>query len=492
MYNTILRRFPEDAWNVVLKGKNFYSTVIYVLVSAIQKLSRSVKIQDGLMLYRGLGGVIDLPKTMNKSNEVGSRGFAEWGFMSTTTKRSVALQYSGVKECRPKAMMLSIRTGAIDRAACLHEYSQYPQEQEYLWLPLSYLQPDGEPFEEVTDDGVVSTVPLRVIPNLKTSTLDDAEQKQVQIHVKGFEGLLEQLKVDLNRKVDGAFLCGASKISGMDTIDFSAEKEKLIAGIIKKGYRVLEEHKKISPDTYSCFDEFKRCNEEMLNTHIQGIAMMDLWLRFLTDPTWAEFSRFEFSPIKTSSGPATLTSSQLGSSPGSTLSRTDIRKFSKSLNFILTLSISSHTCTRLVVVLETSNRQKKSPLSVASDLSFDDCIEILHKAGDDINHYDESRGQTPLLIATSNGNLSSVKALLQSQADVNRRNRDGHAPIHIAALRGYEKCIQALVEAKAEAATRHYGTDFAPIHMVSQQGHASCISALAKLGQFGGRFGRLF
>ena len=77
--------------------------------------------------------------------------------------------------------------------------SQYPQEKEYLWLPLSFLQPDGEPYEEVTDEGIVSIIRLRVIPNLKTSTLEQAEEKQKQIHIKGFEGLLGQLTVDLER-----------------------------------------------------------------------------------------------------------------------------------------------------------------------------------------------------------------------------------------------------------------------------------------------------
>ena len=54
----------------------------------------------------------------------GCRGFAEWAFMSTTADKSVAVQYSGVKEGRPKAMVLVITVSAVDRGACISDFSQ--------------------------------------------------------------------------------------------------------------------------------------------------------------------------------------------------------------------------------------------------------------------------------------------------------------------------------------------------------------------------------
>ena len=54
----------------------------------------------------------------------GCRGFAEWAFMSTTADKSVAVQYSGVMEGRPKAMVLVITVSAVDRGACIRDLSQ--------------------------------------------------------------------------------------------------------------------------------------------------------------------------------------------------------------------------------------------------------------------------------------------------------------------------------------------------------------------------------
>ena len=75
--------------------------------------------------------------------------------MSTTAEKEVAIDYS---EVRKKAdgdenaqdwrgtvrgllpMVLVVRVSAVDRGACIRDFSQYMQEVEYLWVPGSYLQ----------------------------------------------------------------------------------------------------------------------------------------------------------------------------------------------------------------------------------------------------------------------------------------------------------------------------------------------------------------
>ena len=124
VYNAVLRRHPVDMYEKFGgEGKGF-STTIFVLVSAVQKLSRSVALPDGLVLYRGLGGTLDLPDSFFQSDGKGRKGYAEWGFMSTTANKEVAVQYSGVKEGRPKAMVLVITVSAVDRGACIRDLSQ--------------------------------------------------------------------------------------------------------------------------------------------------------------------------------------------------------------------------------------------------------------------------------------------------------------------------------------------------------------------------------
>jgi hypothetical protein len=70
-------------------AENLYATTIAVLVSAVQKIARSMKLPEGLRLYRGLGGQTDLPKEFYTSDPQGRKGFVEWGFMSTTSDKQV-------------------------------------------------------------------------------------------------------------------------------------------------------------------------------------------------------------------------------------------------------------------------------------------------------------------------------------------------------------------------------------------------------------------
>jgi hypothetical protein len=104
------------------------TTTIHVLVSAVQKLASVVKLPDGLKLYRGLGGVADLPESFFKSHANGGRGFTEWGFMSTTSEKQVAIYYSfvgsrDIAHVSPP-MVLELTVNAIDRGACIKVYIQ--------------------------------------------------------------------------------------------------------------------------------------------------------------------------------------------------------------------------------------------------------------------------------------------------------------------------------------------------------------------------------
>jgi hypothetical protein len=88
-YNAALRRWPPEDYEKMMKADNLYTTTISVLVSAVQKIARSMKLPEGLRLFRGLGGLMDLPTTFFTSDARGRKGFVEWGFMSTTSKEQV-------------------------------------------------------------------------------------------------------------------------------------------------------------------------------------------------------------------------------------------------------------------------------------------------------------------------------------------------------------------------------------------------------------------
>ncbi len=71
------------------------------------------KFPEGTLVYRGMGGLMALLLTFSQADQHGCKGFTEWGFMSTTTKRDVAIQYSGVKLRRERAAVLKLLVTSI-------------------------------------------------------------------------------------------------------------------------------------------------------------------------------------------------------------------------------------------------------------------------------------------------------------------------------------------------------------------------------------------
>ena len=114
IYNMVLRRWPRDQFEA-LNG-NMFSTTIHCLVSGVTKISRVTRLGEGLLLYRGFGGLA-LPDQFFKAPESGYKGFVEWGFMSTTSKKEVAVMYSGVAKGRALPTLLKFEAAAVDHGA---------------------------------------------------------------------------------------------------------------------------------------------------------------------------------------------------------------------------------------------------------------------------------------------------------------------------------------------------------------------------------------
>ena len=69
-----------------------FATTIHILVSAVIKVAREMRIPQGLVLYRGLGGDMKLPDQFYQPDYRGCRGYMEWGFLSTTTSWNTAVE----------------------------------------------------------------------------------------------------------------------------------------------------------------------------------------------------------------------------------------------------------------------------------------------------------------------------------------------------------------------------------------------------------------
>jgi WD40 repeat protein len=258
IYNTILRRYPAEKFESFEKGDNQFSTTIFVLVSAVQKLSRFTRIPLGTLLYRGLGGKVDLPDIFFQIDDKGCSGYAEWGFLSTTSDRDVALGYSGVKERRLKAMVMVIETSSIDRGADISEFSQYPGEKEFLYLPCSFIQRTrrGNERAQVVYGGLVAFVSVRVNLNIKTQTVEELQAQKKSLHMVSAKSILPEVKFELTESLE--FL----KRHNLETSDFLA----FTAKAIQRCEEMVKIHDQCDPRDFATDEVFRRMVNEVFDT----------------------------------------------------------------------------------------------------------------------------------------------------------------------------------------------------------------------------------
>jgi len=164
--------FPE-AMTEHLQGNKYINT-IYANSSGMRKMSHANCIPRNRRVYRGMGGV-KLPDTFVVAREGGGRGGTEYGFMSTTTSKQVAVQYIGEKNL---PVLFEFDVGDIDRGTSLSLISQFPGEDEILVPPFSYVEVTGDSFVMKTKKGKVTVYPARINCNLKSQTIEEIQSRR--------------------------------------------------------------------------------------------------------------------------------------------------------------------------------------------------------------------------------------------------------------------------------------------------------------------------
>jgi len=101
-------------YNLVLRGgEKKYITTIHAIVSGIIKLASIMKLPFNRKVYRGLSG-FELPEEFWNEDEYGAKGGVEFGIMSTTTNKKIAVQYSSHGRT---PTIFEIEIGQVDRGA---------------------------------------------------------------------------------------------------------------------------------------------------------------------------------------------------------------------------------------------------------------------------------------------------------------------------------------------------------------------------------------
>ena len=106
-------------------------------------------------------------------------------------------------------------------------------------------------------------------------------------------------------------------------------------------------------------------------------------------------------------------------------------------------------------------------------------IERLIQAGGEVNEHDEENGSTPLHAASREGHVEVVDLLIRAGGDVNKQNESGFTPLHYASANG--QVVERLIQAGGEVNTRS-SDGWTPLHSASIGGHVEVITALLAAG----------
>ena len=490
VYNAILRRFPPDVYQTFEQGKNMYPTTIFVLASAVQKLSRCTRIPEGTLLFRGLGGLLDLPDTFHQMDLYGRSGYADWGFMSTTMDLDVALGYSGVRQRRPNAMVMVIEAWSVDRGACISEFSQYPQECEYLWLPCSFVQrmQIGGGRVEVVDGGLVTMFSVRVNLNLKSETVEELQQKKKSAHLTAMRAMVDEVRFELDdwtasgqveARLQRDETCNGIAQSftahgAAQIVERSFTAATLAAQIVEQCEEIVKRHEAAPLEEYVDDGAFRSLVSEMLDAKAWAIEKTQLWMqdqsqyvRFIQKWSlrdchrmWQSFLRRRTAHIQT-----------IRAAAGST----EIAELSCKLLLSRGLVIG------VAEIRGNRNTDGESVLVQAGGDGWEEGnIAAAVSAGADVNDADRN-GCTGVWLAARYGHAQSLAALIAAGGDVSKCSADGCSPILMAARYGHYMCLNHLIAAGGDVKMCMWN-GISPIFLAAQEGHDTCLGQLIAAG----------
>jgi len=475
-----------------------------VLVSAVQKISRCTKIPEGTLLYRGLGGLIDLPDKFHEADAQGRSGYLDWGMMSTSSDRDVALGYSGVKQRRPRAMVMVIEATSVDRGADISEFSQYPGEKEFLWVPCSFVQraQRGGGRVQVVDGGLVTFVPVRVNLNLKTETVEELLEKKKSMHVTGFEFRVNELRQKLQAEAEAG---GAEARLKRDKDRQGRHWQKVhsvggyIDAQVKKVEVVLARHRARAAADYSDDAVYRSLVSESLEAARMAESALLWWLRdekrgihliedfslLLCHRSFESFLRLQHSCAAGDDG---RRAAAVDLCRARNLLRVDANERDDNGDTRLIALAAGGGSMEDVELLVAAGadvaavvRKGRSALYWAAEQGHAEAMEALACAGANCNQAD-TWGQTPMWVACLNGHVKCVDALIRLGADMEKAKTDtGTTPLYIASQNGHSNIVDALLRAGAGVNMAN-NKGFTPLFMASQEGDSNIVDALLRAG----------
>jgi hypothetical protein len=191
----------------------------------------------------------------------------------------VAVKYSGAGEGRPLPVVLEMVVGPVDRGACVKNLSQYPKEVEYLFLPLSFVSPNGSPRHSIFADGV-RVIPVQVDVNLSAPTVEELRGRKRRMHLAAFRFLLGELADELQHVAETkeAKERWASYIRTPSDEEGEEEMEGLIEKIKEEFEAVMNKHCDLDEDKFIDDASFQGLVTEMLDARRWAVSKLRVWI----------------------------------------------------------------------------------------------------------------------------------------------------------------------------------------------------------------------
>jgi hypothetical protein len=360
---------------------------------------------------------------------------------------------------------------SVDRGADISDFSQFPGEQEFLWVPCSFVQrvQFGRGRIEVVDGSLVTFVPVRVNSNLKTETVEQLLEKKKSMHISGFEFRVTELQQRLHddasagnaearlkrdKDRDGAYWPKTYSIDGY------------IRSLVSQVETVLTSHRSRSAaEEYSDDAVYRSLVAESLDSASMARSALSWWLQ--DDTVRIHLVQDHFSLLWCHREYESYL-------------RSRHKNAAEQASCIAALELCKAR-NLLCVGINKRNSSDETPLlsSVGSGGSLDDVL-LLISAKSDLTACN-SLGESALLLAAQGGWADRIDALVHARADCNQADKDGRTPLYVAARNNHPSCVEALIRARADVnRARSNGTT--PLFSASCNGRTACVRALLRAG----------
>ena len=272
-YNRVLR-------GLAAAGDTLFKTTIHLIRSAQFKIAMITPPPPDLTLYRGTGNMA-LDPAFFARDEQGCAGGVELAFMSATPDIEVAMGYAGAEAGKEPTKDLPtlyiIRVGQASIGALIADFSQFTGEAEYVYPPLTLLELDKEP--ELSPDGKVFLIHLKITVNQRSTTVEDAEQARRRFLVNLAHSLQWSLRNWARQHAGLTQRLGPQMVAALQRLLDEVHGEELAVLNTNKGYAQV-------------FERIMRLWEEALRGEVVEALWQDGEQEAAFDPVTSTTKRF--------------------------------------------------------------------------------------------------------------------------------------------------------------------------------------------------------